>query len=244
MPKQSSTNPKKQRLKGQARTQHILDVASELVLRWGYDKTTIDDIARKAGVAKGTIYLHWKTREALFDALMKREAVALSDDYRQRVAADPAGSTLRGIYKHAALALIQRPLLKAFLLRDREIIGKLAHTEQQSPAYGERLSGFEIYLEFLGQQGLLRSDLDPKTQVYIVTAIFMGFFLIEPLVPPELRLSGEEMAEMIGEAIHRTLESGRAVNIKEMSTVSRAFLAYLDKINAHTQQQFQSELGS
>jgi AcrR family transcriptional regulator len=242
MPNQSLTNQQKQRPKGQARAQHILDVASELILRWGYDKTTIDDIARKAEVAKGTIYLHWKTREDLFDALMMRESIALSDDYRQRVAADPSGSTLRGIYKHAALSLIQRPLLKAFLLRDREIIGKLAHTQQQSPEYGERLSGFEIYLEFLSEHGLIRPDISAKTQVYIVTAIFMGFFLIAPLVPPELRLSDEEVAEMIGESIHRTLESGRSIDGKEMDAISSAFLAYLDKINTYTKQQFQSEL--
>ncbi len=236
MKKQSSTNQQKQRLKGQAREQHILDIARELMLRWGYDKTTIDDIAQKAGVAKGTIYLHWKTREDLFDALMKHEAVALSNDYRQRVAADPEGATLRGIYKNAALALIQRPLLRAFLLREREIIGKMAHTEQQRPEYSERLSGFEIYLEFLSEHGLLRSDISARTQVYIVTAIFMGFFLIEPLVPSELRLSDEEMAEMIGESIHRTLESGQPISVGEMSAVSNAFLAYLDKINAHTKQ--------
>ncbi|MGE5373962.1 MAG: TetR/AcrR family transcriptional regulator, partial [Bacteroidota bacterium] len=202
--------------------------------RWGYDKTTIDDIAKKAGVAKGTIYLHWKTREELFDALMRREAAALSTDYRQRIVSDPKGATLLGIYRNAALALIQRPLLKAFLLRERDIIGKMAHVEQQSPEYGERLSGFEIYLGFLSDHGLLRSDINARTQVYIVTAIFMGFFLIEPLVPTELRLSDDEMAEMIGEAIHRTLESGRRIGEKEMKTVSTAFLTYLDKINAHT----------
>jgi AcrR family transcriptional regulator len=234
MKKQPSTNQQKQRLKGQAREQHILDVARELMLRWGYDKTTIDDIAQKAGVAKGTIYLHWKTREELFDALMKHESVALSDDYRQRIASDPEGATLRGIYKNAALALIQRPLLRALLLGEREIIGKMAHTEQQRPEYGERLSGFVIYLEFLSEHGLLRSDISARTQVYIVTAIFMGFFLIEPLVPSELRLSDEEMAEMIGESIHRTLESGQSISVGEMSAVSNAFLAYLDKINAHT----------
>lgn len=242
MPRETFVNQPKQRLKGQARAQHILDVASELILRWGYDKTTIDDIAQKAGVAKGTIYLHWKTREELFDALMQREAVALSNDYRQRVAADPEGATLRGIYKNAALSLIQRPLLKAFLLREREIIGKMAHAEQQSPEYGEKLSGFEIYLGFLGEHGLLRTDISARTQVYIVTAIFMGFFLIEPLVPPELRLTDGDMAEMIGESIHRTLESGRAVGVEEMNTISTAFLAYLDKINAYIGQGIQSEL--
>jgi AcrR family transcriptional regulator len=242
MPNPSLTNQQKQRPKGPARAQHILDVASELILRWGYDKTTIDDIARKADVAKGTIYLHWKTREDLFAALMAREAVMLSDDFRQRVAADPAGSTLRGIYKHAALSLIQRPLLKAFLLRNREIVGKLAHAQQQGQEYNEKLSGFEIYLGFLSEHGLIRPDISARKQVYIVTAIFMGFFLIAPLVPAELRLSDEEAAEMIGESIHRTLESGKPIDGKEMEAISSAFLTYLDKINAYTKQQFQSEL--
>lgn len=49
-----------ERSKRQERAHRILDAAAELVLRWGYKKTTIDDIAKQAKVAKGTIYLHWK----------------------------------------------------------------------------------------------------------------------------------------------------------------------------------------
>ena len=45
------------------------DAATALILRWGYNKTTIDDIARQAGVGKGTVYLHWNTREELFATL-------------------------------------------------------------------------------------------------------------------------------------------------------------------------------
>jgi AcrR family transcriptional regulator len=124
------------------RAQRILDAAAVLILRWGYNKTTIDDIARQAGVAKGTIYLHWKTREDLFAALMKREKAELAADVQQRIAADPSGATLRGLLKHSALALMQRPLMKAVLLRDMDVIGKLAHSEQASAAYLERLAGF------------------------------------------------------------------------------------------------------
>ena len=54
----------------QERADRILDAAAELILRWGYKKTTIDDIAKQSRVAKGTIYLHWKTREDLFMALL------------------------------------------------------------------------------------------------------------------------------------------------------------------------------
>ncbi len=73
----------------QERAERILDAASELIQRWGYNKTTIDDIAKQAGVAKGTIYLHWKTREDLFRALMNREEMLMAEDIRQRMAATP-----------------------------------------------------------------------------------------------------------------------------------------------------------
>src|SRR5579884_3269032 len=75
----SSNGTKEERSKREARAERILDAASELVLRWGYKKTTIDDIAKQAGVAKGTIYLHWKTREELFLALLTREYISIAE---------------------------------------------------------------------------------------------------------------------------------------------------------------------
>src|SRR5258706_11513929 len=47
----------------------ILAAALELFGRYGYRRTSIDDIARQAGVAKGTVYLHVETKEALFRTL-------------------------------------------------------------------------------------------------------------------------------------------------------------------------------
>ncbi|HYX49347.1 MAG TPA: helix-turn-helix domain-containing protein, partial [Ktedonobacteraceae bacterium] len=97
----------------QERADRILDAAAELILRWGYKKTTIDDIAKQARVAKGTIYLHWKTREDLFLALLIREDFKYAEDLKQRIASDPEGSTLRGFVKHSTLALLNNPLIKA-----------------------------------------------------------------------------------------------------------------------------------
>jgi AcrR family transcriptional regulator len=225
----------------QERANRILDAASALILRWGYDKTTIDDIAKQAGVAKGTIYLHWKTREDLFESLMRRETVLLEDDLKQRIAADPAGSTLCGIYKHSALALVQRPLLKAFILRDMDVIGKLALGEQSTVAYAERMAGFQTYLEFLRERGLIRTDLSLRAEVYVVSAVFYGFFLVAPLAPPDIAPSDEELAELIGETIRRTLESGRPVSTGELQTVAGAFLPYFDSIMKNDRKHVYSE---
>src|SRR6266508_6776089 len=59
----------------QARAARILDVAAELLLRHGYRRVTIDDVARGADVGKGTVYLHWKTRDDLFQAVFEREVL-------------------------------------------------------------------------------------------------------------------------------------------------------------------------
>ena len=49
----------------------ILGAALELFGRYGYRRTSIDDIARRAGVAKGTVYLYVENKEALFRTLAR-----------------------------------------------------------------------------------------------------------------------------------------------------------------------------
>jgi AcrR family transcriptional regulator len=43
----------------------LLDAMERLLARYGYQKTTMDDVARDAGVGKGTIYLHFPSKEEL-----------------------------------------------------------------------------------------------------------------------------------------------------------------------------------
>ena len=55
------------------RAGRIMDAAAELLLRLGYKRVTIDDVAAHAGIGKGTIYLHYRTREELFYSVIMRE---------------------------------------------------------------------------------------------------------------------------------------------------------------------------
>lgn len=224
------------------RAHRILDVAAALILRWGYNKTTIDDVAREARVAKGTIYLHWKTREDLFRALIRRERVDMAEEVMQRISKDPMGATLRGILKHLALVLMKRPLMKALLLRDLDIIGKLAHSENGSISFVEKLTGFNSYLETLRDHGLIRADLNLKGQIYIFNAIFMGFFLTMPLMPEGFTFSDEEIANLMAETVHCTLEGNLSISAGDLKAVSLAFMQYLDNAVAVAKEHFQQEL--
>ena len=57
----------------------------EFVAR-GFTATRLDDVARRAGVAKGTIYLHFKDKEALFEELVRTAIVPLVERITNRSA--------------------------------------------------------------------------------------------------------------------------------------------------------------
>jgi AcrR family transcriptional regulator len=48
------------------RRQAIIDAALDEFIACGYAATRLDDVAKRAGVAKGTIYLHFEDKAALF----------------------------------------------------------------------------------------------------------------------------------------------------------------------------------
>jgi AcrR family transcriptional regulator len=58
----------------------ILKTARQLFGDRGFENTTIDDIAIAAGVAKGAIYHHFKTKEALFEAVFTQVSLELATD--------------------------------------------------------------------------------------------------------------------------------------------------------------------
>jgi AcrR family transcriptional regulator len=226
------------------RAQRILDAASTLILRWGYQKTTLDDISREAGVSKATIYLHWKTREELFAALIRREKVVMTDEIKQAIASDPQGATIAGMFKYSALIMMKHPLIKALFLRDMEIIGKLSQREHSTEAYAEQLAGFNTYLELLREQGLVRTDLSLRVQGYMMSAIFMGFLFVAPFMPEEYVLSDEEIADMIGETIHCTIEAGHSVPSEKLQATSQNLIQYLDQYTTQAREKLQKEIES
>jgi hypothetical protein len=142
----------------------------------------------------------------------------------------------------SALATLKRPLLKALLLRDREVLGKMAQSEFTNTTYTERLEGFHVYLEALRQRDLIRSDLSLRAQMHIVGAIYAGFFLGGPMMPKELALSDEEVAELMAETVQRTLQTDHAISSGEMEAVTQAYLESVNRLIALVEEQFQQEL--
>jgi AcrR family transcriptional regulator len=230
-----------ERSKREQRAERILDAAAELMLRWGYNKTTIDDIARYAGVAKGTIYLHWKTREDLFTALMRREYIRLVEDVQQRISGDPEGGTLHGITKHSMLATMKSPLMKAVLLRDTDLLGEWMRKEYASPSFSEQIAQSLALFELFRGRGVVRDDIDVRKQVYMLDAITMGFLLIDQYMPDDFKYSDEEIAEMTAETIKRAFEPSQPPDEKTKQEMSNTVISSLDNVLALRKRMDQEE---
>jgi len=59
--------------------QQILDAASECLARFGYDKTTMDDIARRIGLNKTSLYYYYRNKESIFIEVIVQEAKTFLD---------------------------------------------------------------------------------------------------------------------------------------------------------------------
>src|SRR5438094_8927772 len=58
-----------------ARPEEIISAALEVFADRGFAATKLEDVARRAGVTKGTIYLYFENKEALFKALVRETIV-------------------------------------------------------------------------------------------------------------------------------------------------------------------------
>jgi len=209
-----------------ARADHILDAARELLRRWGYKKTTLDDISRQAGVAKGTIYLHWKTREALFEALILREWRSILRDLRQRLAQDPTSILLSVLTRHIVSIAVNNVLMT---MSDPETLGELRRSDAWQEVVQFRMETGKVYLEQLRSKGLLRTDTDIQTQIKMMAAIYSGYFAVNQIMSPDYQFSPEEMVERLAETLHRTFELEEPPAPEALEEVARAFNQLLDQ---------------
>jgi AcrR family transcriptional regulator len=86
------------------RREAIIAAGLDEFIARGFAATRLDDVAKRAGVAKGTIYLHFKDKEALFEELIRTAIVPLVT----RLGAPPAvGGSVRDMIEGFARAFIQ-----------------------------------------------------------------------------------------------------------------------------------------
>ncbi|MDT0302151.1 TetR/AcrR family transcriptional regulator [Streptomonospora wellingtoniae] len=164
-----------------ARAERILDSAAELLVAWGYRRITIEDVAKRAGVGKGTVYLHFHTKELLFLTVLLRVQATLMDGLIASFRRDPQLIRPSALARANYTAATESPILRATLTRDNETLGSLVSSGlRELGDYTQvRVAVVTEYFAALREHGVLRTDAPLELQLHAFVRIFYGYMVTE-----------------------------------------------------------------
>ncbi len=191
--------------KNDERERRILDAAAERIAHYGYDKTTVEEIARDAGISKGAIYLHFKSKEHLLSALLLRETEALKARYFALIDADPSGVSIFSMYRWGLQIIDESPLIKAMYTRDKRVLGDYLRNVHETAAYQQVVSFSNDAIRQFQRQGLIRADVDAAAVSYLLNALGYGLltadeFSASPQMP-SISALGSTLAELLANGL-------------------------------------------
>lgn len=188
----------------------MLDAAEDLFVRWGFDKTSVDDIARASGISKGAVYLEFSGKDDLLRAVLYRELARFMADWLARFEADPGEWSFARMFQHHLAAMQARPLMRALSTRDRRVLGSFLRNETE---LSEALTANrEEFFAGLQAAGVIRDDIPPRVAAYLLNAIGYGLILADDVVPAARRIPFGEALEALGRLLDRGLDSGDPAN--------------------------------
>ena len=156
------------------RRQAIVEAALQEFVARGFTATRLDDIAKRAGVAKGTIYLHFKDKESMFEELIRTAIVPLVG---RIISPPPIGASIRDTVEHVALTFIQEIVTTPRADIVRLIIAEGARFPDIADFYyreviSRGLAGMRALIELAVARGEIReAQLARFPQIMIAPAI-------------------------------------------------------------------------
>ncbi|MFT6657122.1 TetR/AcrR family transcriptional regulator [Maritalea sp.] len=164
--------------KDDERRHRILIAAADLIGHYGYNKTTVADIAAKAGISKGAIYLHFKSKEEVFEALLIDSMFKFSASWFDAVEADPDGGRISRMYLNMLHALDDNPFMSVIMRKDPSILGN--YLKQPNNFFEKQQSSGmrEEFIVLMQKAGSVREDLDPAVTAHIMDIFSYGLIFI------------------------------------------------------------------
>ena len=148
----------------------ILDAALKIFASRGFYNAKVSEVAKEAGVADGTIYLYFESKDALLIALFEdrmQRLIARANDEIARSEGTVLDKIRQAIALHLSL-VVDDPDLAEFITVELRQSGKFIK-EYDNPKFTEYLRIFRDLILAGQEQGLIRRTVDARL---VVRAIF------------------------------------------------------------------------
>jgi TetR/AcrR family transcriptional regulator len=86
----SALSPTKRERRKEARPGELLDAALALFVEKGFAATRVEEVAARAGVSKGTLFLYFPSKEELFKAVVRETIAGRFGEWNEELDAFPA----------------------------------------------------------------------------------------------------------------------------------------------------------
>jgi AcrR family transcriptional regulator len=216
----------------QVRKQAILDAAEKLIIQYGYDKTTIGDVADAIGLNRALVYAYFKSKDDLLEALIKREMAKYGKLWFDHLMADPQGGTVASIYRSIAYALKNNPFMAAIVTRDEGTLGKYLRRPGNIFEGKQPQNMSSGLLQALQDAGTIRRGVSISAITHIMDVLANDLVIRSKIAPAP---SHEELLETIAEMFDRMLTPENGGNVEAGKRVLRQFAmeakAFFDQID-------------
>jgi AcrR family transcriptional regulator len=168
-------------LQPQETANRILRQAMRIFLEKGYHGTSIDDITQAAGVTKGALYWHFKSKEDLLKRIVEDFEKRFLDGMIQKVR-EARGGVSDKIEKYfrynAAFAYYNRELCVSFTTLSGELVGAHHPIEPEIRRIYKKYQNFLTTLILEGKkEKMFRKEIDVKLAALIMIAFHDGILL-------------------------------------------------------------------
>ena len=199
------------RRRPEARPEEILAAALDVFTLTGFASARVEDIARRAGLSKGAVYLYFPSKEAMLEALVEQSAArvadALSDLAEAGAEVDPEVALRTGL--RMALSTLSQPEISA---APRLILAEAARFPDLAYFYRQRVInvGQAALIRILTagmEQGVFRTVQTP-----VALRAFMGPVLAHVLVTTLFAQEGDpelepaELADQLADLLFHGLK--------------------------------------
>ncbi|MBN2076442.1 MAG: TetR/AcrR family transcriptional regulator [Dehalococcoidales bacterium] len=160
----------------------LLQKGREYFIKYGLKKTSVDDIAKAVGIAKGSFYRFFESKEALFLALHEvSEEKLRTDMMRQLEEIKDPDEKLRFLLKSSFAILEEDPLILAVFGRgEMESFSSFFSSEQYEEHYHQNITFIIELISRWQQEGIIR-QLDAEVAGNMIASVFFIYLQKETL---------------------------------------------------------------
>jgi TetR/AcrR family transcriptional regulator, fatty acid metabolism regulator protein len=157
----------------QEREALILKAAEAVLLEKGYHEMSIDEIAANVGIAKGTVYLHFASKEDLVLALIERDMQKLLDIVEYNIAQEttPRGK-LETIFQAIYHAFFDRNMRMSYLMNSSDELHRMF--EEKKEWKRDKWERIQLLIRALLEEGKKDGEFDPDLPTSVMVSAFFS----------------------------------------------------------------------